>query len=136
MDDSNLAFLGKGWSFPPEFTANGKEMITTSGVDNIHKSVEIILHTEVGERVMQENFGGSLRRFVFEPLSSKLLADIKERITMAILRHESRVMLDHVNIVEDRTNNDLLIIQLQYTVRSTNTRFNMVYPFYLKEASA
>lgn len=107
----------------------------TNGAENVHKSVEIILHTDLGERVMQEEFGGSLRRFQFEPLSTRLLTDMKERVTKAIVRHEPRVILDQVDIVQDRLLEGLLLVQLQYTVRSTNSRFNMVFPFYLNEAT-
>ena len=107
----------------------------TSNLENVHKSLEVILHTDLGERIMQEDFGASLRRFLFEPLSNSLLIDMKERVSNAILRHEPRVILDNVEIVQDRLEAGLLLIQLRYTVRTTNTRFNMVFPFYINEAS-
>ncbi len=128
-------FLGTGWSFPPQFSANGKNLEMTSNLENVHKSLEVILHTDLGERTLQEDFGASLRRFLFEPLSNSLLIDMKERVSNAIVRHEPRVILDNVEIVQNKLEAGLLLIQLQYTVRSTNTRFNMVYPFYLNEAS-
>lgn len=136
MDKQTLPFLGRGWSFPPQFSANGEQVEMTSGVENVHKCVEILLHTGLGERTMQEEFGGSLNRFLFEPLSARLIIDIKEHISSAIVDNEPRVILEGVDIVEDRLMEGLLLIQLQYTIRGKNSRYNMVYPFYLYEANA
>jgi len=134
MGERKLPFLGTGWSFPPTFTRQGEELFVTTGVTNVHKSIQLILGTGLGERAMREDFGGALRRYQFEPLSARLLRDIEEVVSQAILRNEARVVLDQVDILQDRLGEGILMIRLQYTVRSNNSRFNMVYPFYLNEA--
>lgn len=135
MNENKLPFLGRGWSFPPQFSANGKELVVTDGVENVHKSIELLLHTDLGERVLNEDFGGALRRYLFEPMNSQLLNNIKDWIENALVNHESRVILDQVTVSENKVVKGMLMIQLQYTVRSTNTRFNMVYPFHLNETT-
>lgn len=134
MADRNQAFLGIGWSFPPSFSPSGRELEMVSGSDNVHKSVEIILKTSLGERPMQEDFGGSLSPFLFEPLSTQLIKDIRETVRKAILLNEPRVILEEVEIIDSNAKEGLVVVQIQYTIQATNTRFNFVYPFYLLEA--
>ena len=136
MASNERPFLGTGWSFPPTFENNGASLELVSGVENVHKSIRIILGTSVGERVFRETFGASLERYQFEPLTQQLVNDIEEVITDAILLNEPRVDLEAVSIDEDRSQEGLLLIQLSYVVRSTNSRFNMVYPFFLNEAES
>ena len=135
MNDQHLPFLGAGWSFPPEFTANGGQVLTVEGVENVHKSVVIILQTSLGERAMREEFGGSLKEFQFEPLSAKLVADIKEHVRIALLRNEPRVDFENVTITQDDNVDGMILVRLQYSIKSNNTRFNLVFPFYINEAS-
>jgi len=133
MSDEAIPFLGTGWSFPPQFTQGGKNIDTTQNATNVHKSILILLQTDIGERVMQEDFGGSLLPFQFEQINTRLLNNIKERITKSIEIHEPRVILDGIEIQQDEQNAGLLLVRLQYTIRTINTSFNMVYPFYINQ---
>ncbi len=132
IQDAN-AFLGTGWGFPPTFTDQGKNLISVSGADNVHKSVWIILNTQLGERVMQENFGAGLNKLQFEPIRSRLVNSLKRTIKNALLLHEPRIIMDALGVSDSQSLEGVLLIQLQYTVKATNSRFNMVYPFYLNE---
>lgn len=135
-DNPNAAFLGRGWRFPPAFGVSGATVQTVDGAEDVHEAVQIILKTEVGERVLRETFGCALNHFMFEEIDHRLFGRIRTTITNAILDHEPRIALDAVDITESPDEPGLLLITLQYTIRSTNTRYNMVYPFYTKEASA
>lgn len=130
---NNIPFLGKGWGFPPQFSEGGKHLVTTDNVENVHKSVLILLQTNIGERVMLEDFGGSLASFQFEQVSSRLLEDIKDYVSSTIQKHEPRVRLENVAIEPDTQQEGRLLVQLRYTIRSTNSTFNLVYPFYVTE---
>jgi uncharacterized protein len=136
MAERNWPFLGTGWSFPPTFRDHGGALDVVSGTDNVHKCIQIILRTDLGERVLRENFGASLKRYQFEPVTQRLLNRVREVVSNAILRHEPRVSLDRVDVSQDDSTDGLLLIELQYTVLATNSRFNMVYPYYLNEADA
>ncbi|MCU0837337.1 MAG: GPW/gp25 family protein [Rhodospirillales bacterium] len=130
------SFLGRGWRFPPRFGAGGRDVAMVAGVEDIRESLEILFATEIGERVMREDFGCSLASFVFEEIDRTLLTRLRAAVADAILYHETRIRLDGIDITENRDVPGLLQIAIHYTVRATNSRFNMVYPFYVKEATA
>ena len=132
---SEAHFLGSGWAFPPSFTAGGGDVEIVSGAEDIHESLQILLATQPGERVMQESFGCEMSDFVFEEVDRHLLNGLHAVISDAILYHEPRIELDRVDISESDTEQGLLLITLEYTVPNSNSRFNLVYPFYQKEAS-
>ena len=149
------SFLGTGWHFPPAFGAGGidvsagrietedgnpeemvggKEIEMVSGAEDIHQSLQILFSTHPGERVMQDTFGCDLGNYVFEEIDQSLINSLHRTITDAILYHEPRITLDRLQISESPSESGLLLINLEYTVRGTNSRYNMVYPFYLNEA--
>ncbi len=133
--NTEQSFLGTGWSFPPSFTKGGAEVKMVSGSEDIHQSLQILLSTGLGERVMQEDFGCDLSRTLFEEIDQSLINSLNSIISDAILYHEPRIALDDLDISESQTQLGLLLISLTYTIKSTNSRFNMVYPFYINEAS-
>ena len=129
------SFLGTGWAFPPTFSAAGAEVEMVSDAEDIHQSLRILLSTQPGERVMQELFGCDLGSVVFEELDQGLVNTITRLVTDAILYHEPRIQLDRLDLTESDAEAGRLLISIHYTIRGTNSRYNMVYPFYLKEAA-
>jgi uncharacterized protein len=127
------AFLGTGWSFPPSFDAGGSDVHMVSAETDIEQSLAILLATRQGERVMQDDFGCALQDFLFGAVDRGLLGRIRDLITQAIIYHEPRIQLNDVEI--DAAEAGVLRISIDYTVRITNSRYNMVYPFYLEEAA-
>jgi uncharacterized protein len=126
-------FLGIGWSFPPAFDKETAEVKMTAGVEDIHRSLEIILTTALGERLMQPTFGSSLDDMLFEPMNTSRITYVENLLKTAILYHEPRIDADAVEVRPD-DQEGMLWIHLSYRVRTTNSRFNVVYPFYLTEA--
>jgi phage baseplate assembly protein W len=134
MSANTASFLGKGWNFPPGFLNNGKEVLMVAEEQDIQQSLQILLSTSQGERVMLENFGCDLNRFLFEEISQSLINGLSNLITDAILDYEPRIDVVRISVDESRESSGILLISIEYTVRSTNSRFNMVFPFYLNEA--
>jgi phage baseplate assembly protein W len=132
---ADQSFLGTGWSFPPSFTGGGANVVTVAGVEDIHQSLQILLSTRLGERVMQDGFGCNLDNVIFEEMDQGLVNTLSSLVSDAILYHEPRISLDRLDVSESGSMQGLLLIRIEYTVRSTNSRFNMVYPFYVNEAS-
>lgn len=132
---ADQSFLGTGWSFPPTFTKGGAEVGLVSGVEDIHQSLQILLSTGTGERIMQDDFGCGLHSVLFEEMDQGLVNTLTSLISDAILYYEPRITLDQLDVSESEAHQGLLLISLEYTVRSTNSRFNLVFPFYINEAA-
>ena len=121
------AFLGRGWSFPPELTDSGIKM--SAYEQDIEESLRILFSTSPGERVNRYDYGCPLRRYAFEPITTETITKMRNDITRAIILFEPRISLEDVSF-EEQADEGLLLIQLTYTVIRTNNRNNMVYPFY------
>ncbi|ACR10852.1 GPW/gp25 family protein [Teredinibacter turnerae] len=135
------AFLGTGWAFPPTFSGETRSAEMVSHDEDIKQSLKILFSTSVGERVMHPNFGCNLKANVFDEMTQGTITKIKDNIRRAVLFYETRISLERIEIHIDRNPanpqsvyNGYIAIELHYTVRTTNTRSNMVYPFYFAEA--
>ncbi len=132
---ADTTFLGRGWSFPPSFSKGGASVEMVSGSEDIEQSLRIILGTALGERVMHEPFGCDLQRFLFEEVDQGLINKLQRLISDAVLEFEPRIKLEKVDIREEDALAGRLSIRLVYVVHATNSRFNMVFPYYLMEAT-
>lgn len=136
MENFN-SFLGTGWAFPPSFNNETKTIDLVSANEDIHQSLDILLSTSLGERVMQPRYGCNLNDYLFEPLNSSVIGYIKDLVEHAILFYEPRILTDKievtpqdsVDIIEGR-----FTISVEYTIPETNSRFNYVYDYYKNEA--
>ena len=129
------AFLGRGWSFPPEFHRRGRQVRMVSAEEDIREALHILLSTVPGERVMRPTYGCGLKAMVFEVLNDATRAEMRDVIERAILFFEPRVTLNRIDITFADEREGRLDILLDYTVRETNARANMVYPFYILEGT-
>lgn len=128
-------FLGKGWSFPPAFFGGGAEVTMVSGEEDIKQSLQVLLSTSLNERIMGSDFGCELSQFLFEEIDQSLINDLRTSVTDAILKNEGRIGVEEVQVQNPATDTGLLLISIDYTVRTTNNRYNLVYPFYINEAN-
>jgi len=131
----NNSFLGRGWSFPPKFQKSRAEVQMVSEVQDIHQSIEIILSTRLGERIMNHRFGANLEDLIFSPIDLTLTSYVSDLIRKAIALYEPRVDLVNVNIDTSEQLEGIVNIELDYTIRSTNSRRNQVFPFYRGEGT-
>ena len=128
-------FLGRGWSFPPTFESQGRSVRLVQAEEDIRQSLHILLSTSLGERVMRPTFGWKRDALLFEPLSTSFATYLKREIETAILFFEPRIELNKLVFDVPPDKEGLIEIRLDYTIRTTNTRTNLVYPYYLDEAS-
>ncbi len=131
------SFLGTGWSFPPAFNRNAANVEMVSDEEDIRQSLNILLSTSLGERVMQPKYGCNLNDYLFEGLSSSTIGYIKERVANSILYYEPRIIAEKIEVTADDST-DLIegkfTISVEYSIPGTNSRFNYVYDFYQNEA--
>lgn len=128
-------FLGSGWAFPPRFQQGGAEVKMVSGEEDIEQSLKILLSTSLRERIMHPGFGCDLNRFLFEEADQGFVSSLGNKVSRALLMHEPRIEVNEVSIEDSNLENGLIHIAVDYTVRTTNNRFNLVYPFYINEAT-
>jgi phage baseplate assembly protein W len=126
-------FLGIGWKFPVELDEDDRLRFESEEA-RIQESVLIILGTARGERVMRPDFGSRLHELLFAPLHASTGALAVRYVTEALVSWEPRIdVLDVQALVEDPLSGKLTL-NINYRVRATNSEFNLVYPFYLREA--
>jgi uncharacterized protein len=131
------SFLGTGWAFPPAFERETGTVELVSDYKDIDESLDILLSTSLGERVMQPRYGCELQDYLFEPLSSTVIGYIKDRVKTSILLFEPRIVAEKIEVTADDSF-DLIegrfTISVEYTIPGTNSRFNYVYDYYKNEA--
>lgn len=128
------AFLGRGWSFPPQFDPTTRQVSLLDGEADIRSSLYVLLSTLPGERVMQPTFGCDLTPLLFQPLDTTLRTFLQDKIRTSILYHEPRIDVVRVDLAPNPTEGTI-VIELDYTIRATNSRHNLVFPFYRSEGS-
>ncbi len=130
-----LDFIGRGWGFPPTFTRldNSVEMVV--GETDIRESLLILFETELGSRIMLPGYGCDLWPRVFQNTTTTFKSELKDYIYTAIVNWETRISVDDILVKDDEHIQGLVLISVAYTIRYTNTRGNLVYPFYLGEGT-
>ncbi|SEL45925.1 hypothetical protein SAMN04488505_102317 [Chitinophaga rupis] len=134
MENTDRSFLGTGWSFPPTFRRewNGPEMLVEEA--DVRSSIQIILSTITGERVMLPTFGCNLQPHVFDPLNVPTIAMIEKIVREALIYHEPRIIVENLTSTAFQAEGRLEI-DIEYSIITTNTRYNYVFPFYINEAT-
>ncbi|GBO55797.1 GPW/gp25 family protein [Pseudanabaena sp. lw0831] len=123
------SFLGTGWSFPPEFLPTTGEVVMTADEEDIQSSLKILFGTAIGERIFNPKYGLNMQEILFEPLSTTLKTDLTDRVKIAILIYEPRIELLSLELDTTAENEGKISIVMEYRVRATNSRYNLVYPF-------
>lgn len=130
------SFLGTGWRFPPEFVVETGQVVMTSDEEDIEASLKILFGTAIGERFLKPEYGLDIRDILFDPLSTTMQTFLKDKIKLAILIYEPRINLLSVNLDTSSAHYEGKIsIIVDYEIRATNSRYNLVYPFYTTDAN-
>ena len=125
-------FLGTGWKFPLELHTDGS-FVVTDGEEDIREAILIILNTSPGERVMRPEFGCGIHNYVFSVINVSNLQRIADEVRKALIRYEPRISIEEVRAAPDDNEEGRLLVDIDYVVHASNSRYNMVYPFYLTE---
>lgn len=127
--------LGKGWSFPPTFSKTIKGVEIVAKEENVAKSIKIIVLTRLGERFFHPDLGTDINDFVFmRNIDSLDKNKLKKMIEFAIAENEFRVDVDQVDVQNNRQKN-CIEISVAYTIKASNTKYNMVFPFYYEDGA-
>ena len=123
------SFLGTGWSFPPEFVMETGEVVMISDEEDIAASLKILFGTAIGERFLNPKYGLDMQEILFDPIGTTMKTYLIDRIKIAILIYEPRIELLSLDLDTTTQNEGKISIAIEYKVRSTNSRYNLVYPF-------
>jgi uncharacterized protein len=131
----NNDFLGKGWSFPPSFKKEIPGVEITEKEIDINRSLHILLTTAVGERVMQPRYGCNMEELIFESLNTTTKTLIKDKILTSILYFEPRIDVLKIELNDTNQLEGEILVEIEYVVSATNSRFNFVFPYYIIEGT-
>ena len=135
QDIIDKSFLGTGWGFPPSFNPEYRQPAMVSEEHDIMESLFLLLSTTPGERIMNPAFGCDLLSVVFERISEATRFKITSIVSIAILMFEPRVSVNEIDVQIISHDPGLIHILIDFTIIQTNSRSNMVYPFYLQEGT-
>ncbi len=123
-------FLGRGWKYPIDIEKG--RIACSEEEESIRESILIILGTGKGERIMRPDFGCEINDLVFSPANTQTVTMIGFYIKEALMKWEPRIEVLDVNSYLDREEKNMIHINIDYMIKTTNTKSNLVYPFYLE----
>ena len=126
----SAGFLGIGWKFPISLDNGRVDMAAYE--ESIRESIWIILATARGERKMRPDFGCGIHDLIFAVHGGETSGRVASEVRQALILWEPRIDLLDVSVRADEAEPTRLLIQIEYRVRATNNRFNLVYPFYVE----
>lgn len=139
MEYKNIAskdsFLGRGWSFPITFSGQAGAVEMVGSVEDIEQSLLILLNTLPGERVTNLKYGCKVKDILFHPIDGKFEFLAIEAIQDAIDFYEPRIKLITVEFNHENNHEGVILLELNYIVKLTNARHNLVHPFSKIEAN-
>jgi phage baseplate assembly protein W len=125
-------YLGIGWKFPIQVGPDGK-IARSQEEAKIEESIFLILSTAKKERPTLPTFGCGIHDLVFAPNSAATLAEVTASIRDALAQYEPRIDVLTIDATSPEGQDNLLLIHVDYRIRSNNARANMVYPYYITE---
>ena len=130
---NDRAFLGAGMKFPPQIDPGTGRFAVSAREQSVRESVYLILMTSRGERWLEPNFGSQMASYAFMDTSPTRLRMLSDDLRDLLLTQEPRISDVDVEI-DPETKNGCLLVSIRYTVAATNSRDNLVFPFYLNAA--
>ncbi|MFF3641077.1 GPW/gp25 family protein [Streptomyces sp. NPDC002564] len=122
-------FIGRGWGFPLRVGPTGGIGMVDRERE-IEEAIRLVLGTAPGERPMRPEFGCGIHDHVFAPGDSATAGRVAHHVRSALERWEPRIEVGDVAVAFDAVDEGTLYIDVRYTVRTTNDRRNLVFPFY------
>jgi phage baseplate assembly protein W len=133
--DEGKRFLGRGWAYPVVFDPFMGTVAAAEYEEDIKQSIQIIIGTGRGERVMRPDFGCGIHDLVFTAIDTTALTRVEETVRDALTKYEARIELLKVRADPAEAVNGKLLVIIDYRVRATNQTGNLVYPFYFREGA-
>lgn len=131
MSEPDSSFFGAGWALPVVVDPYG-QVRGAAGAEAVRQAIWTILSTAPGERVMRPDFGCAMHELVFAPGGAGTAGMVASQVREALVLWEPRIELHGVSAAPDPAQPARLLVEIDYSLRANNSRFNLVYPFYLE----
>jgi phage baseplate assembly protein W len=118
---SPASILGRGISFPPRVGVDGR-IAWSDGEQNIRESIQVVLKTELNERLRLPEFGAGLGSFLFEPNTTATRHVLQDRIARSLASWEPRITVEDVEVAEDPRDPEAAVATVEYRLVATQTR--------------
>lgn len=92
-------------------------------IDAVKTSIDNILRTSKGERVMLREFGSSLKGMLFENIDIALSTIITDEIKTSISLWDDRVIISSVSF-KSRPNNNEIEVVIRFVIKGYDEIFN------------
>ncbi|MEO1513384.1 MAG: GPW/gp25 family protein [Bacteroidota bacterium] len=135
MSDQKLNIIGTGWGFPPSFNRSSRKATMVTGLEDIRQSLNILFSTRPGERILAQQYGCDIPRRLFNNITLSEETQLKNMIQRAITNYEARIKVNAIDLDTSRMMDGIIYIQIDFVIQSTNSRHNIVYPFFVEEGT-
>lgn len=132
---SEQSFLGRGWGFPPTFNKDRADVEMTSKEEDIKQSLHIYFHTQLGERIMRQDYGCIIHEHMFDRLDNSIIDVLRFELKQNIGSIEPRISVEEIEVNVVNAKDGKIEVNIRYTVIATNIRDNIVFPYYLNEGT-
>ncbi|MBQ6968582.1 MAG: GPW/gp25 family protein [Lachnospiraceae bacterium] len=126
----NKSYLGTGCKFPLQIDPATGRFMTVSGNQSVKESLYLILMTQRTERLVRPSFGSNMMDYTFMDTGTTMMSILKRDLSETILEQEPRISDLEIE-TQYRERQGAVIISINYRVAGSNTRDNLVFPFYL-----
>lgn len=123
-------FIGRGLTFPLRVDGQGR-LALTSGGDDMDESLRLVIGTAPGERAMRPRFGCAIWELLYAPINATTLGEMAYAVRQALSEWEPRVLVEDVRTYPAPGIDGTVLIEVDYRIRATNDRRNLVHPFYV-----
>lgn len=122
--------IGTGWEFPPRFDRFSVGPAMLSGAEDVDNSIFVIIHTQLGERIMRGEFGSDIHQLLFEPLNANLKTYMASSLRQSLENNEPRIEIQSLELTQENPGLGRVDIHVTYTLIETQLERNLVVPFY------
>jgi phage baseplate assembly protein W len=88
--------------------------------ESVRQSIQIILRTRPGDRIMRPHFGGGLEELIHEQNTLTTRRKIRDLITQSLERWEKRIIVDRVDVWEVEERPTAVRVEIAYRLRRLN----------------
>lgn len=113
----NLPFSGPG-VFTPNY-------LTSQAIKN---NIINYFLTNPGEIIMNPEFGGGLRDYIFEQIAEDTLDFLKQDVEQKLEKYFPSVIINSLDVLRNDDDNSV-IVQLKYSVANSNINDNITFQF-------